>query len=231
MKKLLECVELSWVALKAQAYFFREEMKVRFHFYHCPLFRSRDRALKRLYRFNNPFRMNKAFLLSRGDQEVDIYGETPLTTLYQIALQCEISSKDHVFDLGCGRGRGVFFLHDLIGCRATGIDWNPFFIERAKQIIDLDPSNSLSFHCADLLDVDLSQATVIYLFGTCLSDPVIEQLIPLFSLLPPSTKFITASFPMSDYSNQFVVMKEWIGSFPWGKTSIFLTKRRAHSVE
>ena len=79
--------------------------------------------------------------------------------------------------------------------------------------------------CADILDADLSQATAIYLFGTCLPDPVIEKLVQRFCQLSSSTKIMTVSFPLSDYSSAFKTLKEFIGSFPWGKTTIFLNHR------
>jgi SAM-dependent methyltransferase len=231
MKKLIDCAVLAWLALRTQVYFFIEEIRVFFRFYRRSSFRIRDRAFKKHYRFTNPFRINKAFLLKRGDREVDTYGETPLTTWYEIARESGIAQGDHVFDLGCGRGRGVFFLHDLIGCRVTGIDWNPEFIKRAQQIASADLGDTLFFHCGDLVDCDLSSATVIYVFGTCLPDEVVEKLTHRLSSLPTSTTVITVSFPLSEYSDQFVTVKEWIGSFPWGKTSIFLTKKKEDRIQ
>ena len=81
--------------------------------------------------------MNKAFLQKLGHSDVDTYGETPLTTLYQIVQECGIASQDHLFELGCGRGRGVAFLSNFIGCRTTGIEWNPEFAARLRKCFSL----------------------------------------------------------------------------------------------
>lgn len=231
MKFIIHQFILCFIACKVWWYFCQEERQVRFCFYRNKMFRSRDCSLKRIYRFKNAYRINKRFLRSKGVHDVDTYGETPLTTLYFIAQQCEITSQDHVIDLGCGRGRGTFFLNDYIGCQTTGIEWNPEFIDMAKKVVAADPCRAPEFICADMLSADLSQATVIYLFGTCLPDPVIEKLVASFARLPPSTKIITVSFPLSDYSKEFKEIKEFTGSFPWGNGSIYLNQRIEQSSQ
>jgi SAM-dependent methyltransferase len=218
MKALLNQFCLVFILLKTLWYFFCEERKVRLLFYHNPKFRQQDRALKRAYRFSNPYRMNKRFLKQLGYSEVDTYGETSLTTLAQIVRKCEISPQDHVVELGCGRGRGLFFLSHFIGCSATGIEWHPEFAARAQKL----GGNVI---CADMLDTDFSKGTVIYLFGTCLPDATIERLIQRFDLLPATTKIITVSFALTDYSSKFRVVKEFDGRFPWGETSIFWNQK------
>ncbi len=225
MKTIYRHVFLCLIAWKVWWYFVREERRVRRRFYDNTRFRFRDRALKKTYRFNNPYRMNKVFLRTMEMQEVDTYGETPLTTLYTIAKECGITSEDHFIDLGCGRGRGTFFLNDYFGCQTTGIEWNPQFVAKAEQVAAVDSYQAPEFLCADMLSADLSGASVIYLFGTCLPDPIIEKLICLFACLPPSTKIITVSFPLSDYSTVFCTTKEFTGSFPWGEASIFLNQK------
>ncbi|MBS0652697.1 MAG: class I SAM-dependent methyltransferase [Verrucomicrobia bacterium] len=225
MKTIYRQFFLCFIALKVWWYFMQEERRVRLGFYHNAKFRSRDLALKKAYRFNNPYRMNKVFLRRMGCQEVDTYGETPLTTLYAIAKECGITSQDHFVDLGCGRGRGTFFLNDYFGCTATGVEWNPQFVAKAEKVAAADPYNAPAFICADMLSADLSKASVIYLFGTCLPDPIIEKLIASFASLPRSTKIITVSFPLSDYSEAFQEVKEFTGSFPWGEGSIFLNQK------
>ncbi len=225
MKTIFRQVFLCFIAWKVWWYFLWEERQVRLCFYHNVKFRIRDYTLKRAYRFDSPYQMNKAFLRTKGIQEVDTYGETPLTTLYAIAKKCGITSQDHYIELGCGRGRGTFFLNDYFGCQTTGIEWNPQFVAKAEQVAAAYPGKAPKFLCEDMLGADLSEATVIYLFGTCLSDPIIEKLTALFTLLPRSTKIITVSFPLSDYSSAFHISKEFIGLFPWGKGSIFLNQK------
>src|SRR3990172_6677745 len=92
------------------------------------------RAFRRAYGFRNPYRICRSYLRQRGAGEPDAYGETPLPVLAEIARACGWNQTDTVLDLGCGRGRGAFFLSHLTGCRTIGIDWVPFFVQTAERI-------------------------------------------------------------------------------------------------
>ncbi|MEK7339131.1 MAG: class I SAM-dependent methyltransferase, partial [Verrucomicrobiota bacterium] len=85
-------------------------------FYSCDLFQKCDLALKKMYRFRNPFTISKNFFKQKKQKEVDVYGEIPLTSLLLIAKECQIAPHDHVFELGCGRGRAAFFLRSVLLC-------------------------------------------------------------------------------------------------------------------
>ncbi len=218
MKSIGEKLLLGVISCRVKVYFLYEEWKVRSRFYRNAQFRKRDRALKKAYRFLNPYRINKSFLKKKGHTDLDTYGETPLTSLYIIAQECGINAADHVIELGSGRGRGAFFLADVIGCQTTGVEWIPEFVSRAQALASDNPI----FICGDMLQQDLSQATVIYLFGTCLPDETIELIISVFLKLKPSVKIITVSYPLSDYSSHFKMEKQFSVSFPWGIADVYL---------
>jgi hypothetical protein len=220
--QFLKLFGYSYLFFRVKGYLFREEIALRRRFYKVPVFHQVDRTLRAAYRFRNPYRISKRFLQARGFQEVDLYGETPLTTLDQIARECGITSEDHLFELGSGRGRGAFFLRYCFGCRITGVEWIPAFVSQAKAIAALDLEAKIHFVCADFLEVDLSQASAIYLYGTCLEDELILALIERFLQLPKEVKIITVSFPLSDYSPHFSTIKQFSVSFPWGEGEIYL---------
>ncbi len=189
-----------------------------------PAFIPYEKAFRRAYRFHNPFRICKAFLRQKGAIEIDAYGETPLPVFAQIARECALSPHDTLFELGCGRGRGAFFLSHLLGCKVIGIDWVPFFIQTAKRIADsIMPTLSVSFRCEKMDSVDFSNASVIYLYGTCLPDQEILHLIAGFR--SASAKIITVSYPLSDYSSEFCTLKQFTALFPWGETEIYLNQK------
>jgi len=139
----------------------------------------------------------------------------------------------------------------LVGCRVIGIDWVPFFIETAKSILQTSfPSLPVTFHCQEMQCSDFSNATVIYLYGTCLPDEEIALLTRRFESLPTSVRIITVSYPLSDYtkngsridsglrelsrspdpilepfsvySSSFCTIKQFSASFPWGEGEIYL---------
>lgn len=209
---------------KTRLYALREESKVERAFYHHDAFRKSDLALKKAYQGLNPYTLSRQFLLQKGEKDIHLYGETPLTTLYAIACRFGISSKDHLFDLGSGRGRGLNFFRHYVGCQVTGIEWHPIFVEKSPQ------DEKIKVLCTHFLDIDFSEASVIYFYGTSFSDELIEKLACKFASLPDSVRIITVSYPLRDYHPSFVVESSFTGSFPWGKTEIFLNRKKEELI-
>jgi hypothetical protein len=209
-----------FVFFKVKWFLYKERREIRRHF---PAFLPFERALDRVYRFHNPFHICKEYLKQRGEQDLNAYGETPLPVLARIAQECHLNSKDVFFDLGCGRGRGSMFLSHLTGCQVIGIDWVPFFIQNAQNITaSIFPRLLADFRCVEMQSVDLSGATIIFLYGTCLSDEVIADLISRFERLSSQTRIITVSYPLSDYSSRFYILKQFTSIFPWGEGEIYV---------
>ncbi len=206
MRSIGEFFELLYLRFAVALYNFKEERVVKKRFYSSASFKKLDKAL---LSSPNPYSVPKAFP----------YGETPLTTLQQIADRWAICPSDYLIELGCGRGRGVLFLSHYTGCKAKGIDWVPSFIAHAKAVAK--QTSNVTFACSDIMKADLSSATIIYLYGTCLDDAAIHTLSERFKQLPPSTKIITVSYPLPG----FTIQDELVGSFPWGEADIYLQTR------
>jgi SAM-dependent methyltransferase len=206
--------------LIGKSYFFswREERRLKRRFYSYPLFRCCDKALKRAYRWHNPYSICKRFLIQKKAKEIHAYGETPLTTWHRIVKECAIHSHDHVVDLGCGRGRGVFFLATVVGCHTHGIDWAPSFIQRAVSIKQKFALSRAHFTCEDMCQADLSHFSFVYLYGTCLDDLSLQRLLHLFRTLNPGTRILSVSYPLEP----FTLLTQFPAAYPWGTTDLFL---------
>ncbi|MEI8365573.1 MAG: class I SAM-dependent methyltransferase [Parachlamydiaceae bacterium] len=201
-----------------------EFFKIAFRYYGTLSFLKADVALRLMYLFHNPYKISKRFLMNRGAQDVYAYGETPLTSLELIVRQCTIRPSDCVFELGAGRGRTCFWLHSFIGCSVVGIEQVPEFIERANRIARRLKMQNIEFRHADMLETDYSGATVCYLYGTCLDEKEIRKLAKRFAKLPPGTKIITVSYPITDYTDNscFEVMKRFVVPYTWGTADVYL---------
>lgn len=215
---------LIWLNLKVKAHRLADFARVAYRYYSRATFRNIDTALLLVYLFDNPFKMSKRFLWERGEKELYAYGETPLPSLEKIAKACQIDGKDTLFELGCGRGRGCFWLNQFIGCNVVGIDYVPAFIERANRIKERYQVGGIDFRWEDMFETDLSGATVLYLYGTCLDDEAIKRLIERFKELPAGTKIITVSYPLTDYIDEplFEVMKRFEVTYTWGLADVYL---------
>lgn len=213
------------ILLTLKATYFRlfEWLRVVLRYYKCePNFFWIDCLLGSSYLVKNPHRISRDFLKKRGAKNIYAYGETPLTTLDTISKACGICAKDCVFELGCGSGRSCFWLQTFVNCRTVGIDYLPEFIFKAKRVARWAGLGNLDFVQADYSQADLHKATVIYLYGTCLEDSAIEKLVDHFKSLRSGTKVITVSYPLTDFSSDFILLKEFTGRFPWGRASIYL---------
>lgn len=219
-----EYLELLWINLKTHVDRATEFVKVvRRYYLKSWSFCKQDLALLLLYTANSPFTISKKFLLSKGEKEVYTYGETDLTTLEKIAKTCQLSSTDTVYELGSGRGRGCFWLKAFIGCKVVGIEFIPEFVENAKLVKERFHVENVDFRLENMMETDFSDATVIYLYGTCLDTASINQLVKKFSALPSGTKILTVSYPLTIYTSEpiFEVMRCFQIEFPWGTTDLF----------
>lgn len=225
MSSIGEYFYLFWLKIKVLFFDLWEERLVRKQFYSHDLFPLVDRALKKAYAKRSAFAISKQFMLQRGEDNIHCYGETPLTSLKQIATIAGIDATDHVFELGCGRGRLAFFLSSVLGSKVTAIDYNPYFIHKAKQTLQKAPSLPVTFLLSDITEVNFEGATVIYLCGTCMSDELISALSLQLSSLKNDVKIISVSFPLTDYRPaEFKVIDHHTVPFNWGRADVFIQK-------
>jgi len=224
LSQLKETTALFGLNLKVKWFNLIEFIRLFFRYYGNDRFLKIDLSLLAAYFLRNPFKISKQFLFKKGESEVYTYGETPLTTLDLIAQTCRISPKDTVYELGCGRGRTCFWLHEFIGCRVVGVDYVPTFIEKAQYVQQQFHVSAVSFKCEDFFHTDLQNATVIYFYGTCSSNIEISKLIDRFSQLAKGTQIITVSYALTDYqpTAPFEILKRFSAPFTWGEADVYL---------
>lgn len=201
-----------------------EFVKVACRYYGSWSFLKEDLALRLIYLFHSPYKMSKRFLMKRGERDVHVYGETPLTSLELIAKECGLRASDCVFELGAGRGRTCFWLHSFIKCSVVGIEYIPEFVERSNLIKKRLGIEGVEFRQEDMAKASLEGATVCYLYGSCLDEQTIRTLASHFAQLPVGTKIITVSYPLSDYweKGSFELMKRFTVPYNWGEANVYM---------
>lgn len=227
MNKLFEWLQLIGLNLVVKKKNLMEFCKVVRRYYSYPTFRAVDLTLLSKYIFKSPFAISKAFMEARGEAEVYVYGETPLTTLELITKECQLTNKDTIFELGAGRGRGCFWLNILLGCKVVGIEYIPEFVEKAQAVIKKYRLKNIEIKQQDFLKTNFKGATVIYLYGTCMDQESIQRLIRKLLKLPSGTKIITVSYALKDYTDApcFETLKRFKANFTWGEGEVYLQIR------
>lgn len=224
MRKKTEFFKLFWLKLIVTWRNFVEYAKVVRRYYSNSMFRKIDIYLLRNYIQQNPYRICKKFLEDRGVDNVYTYGETPLTTLEKIVKECKVSSRDVFYELGSGRGRSCFWLRCFVKCRVIGVEYVPAFVKIASKVVRHFGVDKIKFVYRDILDVDFSDATVIYFYGTSSETSFITKLIDKLKALPSGTKIITVSYPLTSYTAEpiFEVVRTFTAQYTWGETEVYL---------
>ncbi len=116
-------------------------------------------------------------------------------TLREIFKFAGLSKDDVFYHLGCGEGKGVMIaLEEFKVKKAIGIDNNQDKIRKAKQTSNETNLVNSQFICQDVLDADLSDASVIlYWFS---DEKINEKMFEKFSNLQKGCKVITIWGPL-----------------------------------
>jgi len=217
-------LQLFWIKMVVAYRNMIEFMRVVARYYPNREFGRLDRYLLRNYLLVNPYKISKQFLLEKKESQVNVYGETPLTTLELIATECNIQSDDVVYELGSGRARTCFWLRFFIGCRVVGIEQVPTFVKISQHVRRRFGVKGVKFMYQDFLDADYTEASVIYFYGTCSETSFIRQLINKLKKLPTGTKIITISYPLANDADPplFKLIKNFPAKFTWGEAMVYL---------
>lgn len=150
------------------------------------------------------------------------YGETPLEVFSQIGQELGLGPDDTLLEMGCGRGLGVFHLHETFGCKVIGVDRIPEFIRIAEKVRQQQGNEGIYFRCEDILSTPLDGVTALYIAGTCFSDDLITKLNQ--KLQGHQLKIATISYALNEYpgGENFQILKEFDVKMPWGTTSCFI---------
>lgn len=207
---MLDFLAETYYRFKVPLFEWKEQRWAASHFYPDAAFKALDQEL---LSGPNPYTSAKVFP----------YGETPLRALYAIAKAIDLKPTDHFIDLGCGRGRGVFFLSHFFNCRATGIDLTPSFIDKAERLAKKHSQNNVSFLCQDFTSYDFKERACVYLYGTTYSDECLAKLEDKLLRLPSGSRIVTVSEPLKN----FTLFTQQEVLFAWGRASVFLHTSQA----
>jgi SAM-dependent methyltransferase len=103
-----------------------------------------------------------------------------------------VGPDDVVYDLGSGDGRIPIIAAQKYGALGVGIELNPKLVELSRQnAIEAEVAHRVSFTVGDLLEADLSKATVVTLY---LSPGLMQSLEPKLRGLRAGTRIVSHQF-------------------------------------
>jgi cyclopropane fatty-acyl-phospholipid synthase-like methyltransferase len=133
---------------------------------------------------------------SKPLREPDVwYVPTSHEVVEEMLRMGSVTSRDVIYDLGCGDGRIVIAAAKKFGTRGVGIDIDPERIQEAKANAKKEKVEHLvTFRVADLFETDISEASVVTLY---LLPELNRRLIPkLKKELKPGSRIVSHDFDM-----------------------------------
>lgn len=133
-----------------------------------------------------------------------IYVPTPQAVVQRMLQMARVTSRDLVYDLGCGDGRIVIEAARRYGAHGVGIDIDPERIAEARaNARAAGVTHLVQFRLADLFESDFSGATVVTLY---LLPSLNLKLRPkLWKELKPGTRVVSHDFDMGDWKPEQTV--------------------------
>ena len=126
------------------------------------------------------------------------YIPTPQDVVDRMLALAEVTSKDTVYDLGCGDGRVVITAAKKYGARGVGIDIDKERIDESRRNArDAGVSSLVRFDRADVLGADVSPATVVTLYLVSSANLKLRPI--LTKQLAPGARIVSHSFGMGDW--------------------------------
>lgn len=127
------------------------------------------------------------------------YVATPQDVVERMLQLAEVTSRDLVYDLGCGDGRIVITAARKYGAHGVGIDIEPYWVAESQSNAKKSGVEQLvTFSLQDAMTVDLTPATVVMLYlvhwSTSKLQPIIKRQVKA------GTRIVSHSFGMDDWT-------------------------------
>lgn len=126
------------------------------------------------------------------------YGEITFDGLATLLKELQLTDKDVFYDLGSGVGKVVVQVALTTPATATGVELCPSRAAKAAQIKNdlitrgaLKNKKKLTFIEGNIMDVPLSDATVIFMCSTCFSPELMKKLTDKLARLKKGTRILT----------------------------------------
>lgn len=152
------------------------------------------------------------------------YGEITYEGLSKLLSDLKLSKKDIFYDLGSGNGKVIIqTAYETPVKKAVGIELSPTRFKQANEVktkLPKDMANRVVFKEEDIVNSNISDATVIFMCSTCFPDSLMNTLAKKFLKLRPGTTILSLKrLPTNDL---ILLEKEYHLPMTWSEnTSVY----------
>ena len=93
------------------------------------------------------------------------YEPTPYAVLQRLADSGLLNRESVLVDYGCGKGRVGIFLHDFVGCRSIGVEYDSRVYAAALENVRLYGHGDVSVVCTSAEAFEIEDADCFYFFN------------------------------------------------------------------
>lgn len=124
---------------------------------------------------------------------------TPKEVVERMLQLADVTSRDLVYDLGCGDGRIIITAASEYNAHGVGVDIEPCRVaESRSNAKKAGVEHLVTFSLQDALTTDLSPATVVMLYLVHWSNSKLQPIIK--RQVKPGTRIVSHSFEMDDWT-------------------------------
>jgi ubiquinone/menaquinone biosynthesis C-methylase UbiE len=132
---------------------------------------------------------------------------TPPSAVERMVEMAGVRAGDLVYDLGCGDGRIVIAAAKQQKIKAVGVDIDPERVAESRENVrTAGLESSVEIRQADVFDLDLSEADVVFLY---LTPRLNARLMPQLRKLKPGARIISYEFDMGNAKPVEVVREKF----------------------
>lgn len=156
-----------------------------------------------------------------------VYGEIIPLSFAQLLESLSPHPEDVFYDLGSGVGKAVLCAALFFEWRkCCGVELMPGLHECSQSLLAELPARPfpVEFLREDFLQVDLSDASVIFLHATTFAPTLWENLKKKLYALKSGTRLIVVTKRLDE--SVFELISEWIVRMSWGESSAFIYRKR-----
>lgn len=169
------------------------------------------------YMVESPYKIMKRLY---GEDRNFVYGEVPVMTVCRMLRDIDACHEDVFFDLGSGRGHGVFAAYFSDISKSVGIELTEAFVKNASSAAKMmKAGDRVKFICGDFTEADLNEGTIFFIAGTTMDDDVISLVAERICSIPHPLKVLSISQRLPGKCFKNVFSKKY--RFSWGEATVF----------
>ena len=215
--------------------YYRKKKRIRIRRWQNSLnLREHSYVFQHLYQHVDGFRLS---LLARKKQDAIeyVYGEIEFFSFIALLSLVRPDHKTVFYDLGSGIGKAVLacaMVYPIHKC--VGIEFLPELYksacEQTRQLIKIqnytESAKKIKFIQGDFLEVDLQEATLVFINSTTIIGSIWENLCARLEELTQLNAIITTSKPL--LSSNFLVEKSTKVQMSWGVVTAYIHVRKTN---